>query len=104
MTTAAFATPLVKTPQHPVYRQLLVQLREMREQKKVTQADLAKLLRQPQSYVAKIEAGERRLDVLEFVYYVKALGEDPASVVTKMSDQLGSIRRTRVRLTQVLDE
>ena len=104
MTIGVLATPLVKTPQHPVYRQLLVRLKEMRVSKGLTQADLAQLLRQPQSYVSKIEAGERRLDVLEFVYYVKALGEDPASLVTTVSDHVGSIRRTRVRLTQVLDE
>lgn len=93
-------TPLVKTPRHPVYRQLLVQLREMRAQKKLTQADLAQRLGRPQSFVAKTEAGERKLDVLEFVVYLKALGEDPVAVVAAISDQVVPPRRPRVRLTR----
>jgi predicted transcriptional regulator len=33
----------------------------------LTQHELAKRLRRPQSFVAKYEGGERRIDVVEFV-------------------------------------
>ncbi len=35
------------------------------------------MLRKPQSFIAKYEAGERRLDVLEFIAVAGALGADP---------------------------
>ncbi|WP_271597548.1 transcriptional regulator [Bradyrhizobium sp. CCBAU 45384] len=34
-------------------------------------------LRKPQSFVAKYEGGERRLDVVEFITIAEALGADP---------------------------
>jgi len=40
----------------------------------MTQTQLAKRLGKPQSFVAKYEGGERRLDVIEFVDVVRALG------------------------------
>lgn len=43
----------------------------------MTQADLASQLRRPQSFVAKYEGRERRLDAAEFVMIAKALGADP---------------------------
>lgn len=55
-------------------RQLLVQARK---ESGLKQADVAARLGKPQSYVSKIEAGERRLDVIEFADYVTALGRDP---------------------------
>jgi transcriptional regulator with XRE-family HTH domain len=43
----------------------------------LTQHQLAKRLRRPQSFVAKYEGGERRIDVLEFIEICKALEADP---------------------------
>jgi transcriptional regulator with XRE-family HTH domain len=43
----------------------------------LTQQELAKRLRRPQSSVAKYEGGERRLDVVEFVVVSHAIGADP---------------------------
>lgn len=38
---------------------------------------LAEKLDCPHSFVGKVEQGERRLDVIEFVEYCKALNTDP---------------------------
>ena len=43
----------------------------------LTQHELAKRLRRPQSFVAKYEGGERRVDVVEFIEICKALETDP---------------------------
>ena len=47
------------------YRHFLDTLIQMRKSKKITQVQMAKELKKPQSYVSKYESGERRLDVIE---------------------------------------
>lgn len=49
----------------PEYRRFLARLRAARQQAGLTQAEVAKRLRRPQSFVSKCEAGERRVDVVE---------------------------------------
>jgi transcriptional regulator with XRE-family HTH domain len=46
-----------------------------------TQQALALKLRKPQSFVAKYEGGERRLDVVEFIAIARALGADPLKLM-----------------------
>lgn len=55
-------------------RQLLV---EARKKALLTQAQLAKRLKRPQSFVSKYERGERRLEVVEFADIARAIGIDP---------------------------
>jgi transcriptional regulator with XRE-family HTH domain len=43
----------------------------------LTQHELAKRLHRPQSFVAKYEGGERRVDVVEFIEICKAIGAEP---------------------------
>jgi predicted transcriptional regulator len=69
----------------PRYRALQQTLIAMRDAKGLTQTDLAKRLSRPQSFVAKVEGGERRLDVFEFVDIVRALGSDPQRVLAKLA-------------------
>lgn len=47
----------------------------------LTQAQLAARLDRPQSFVAKYEGGERRLDVIEFMEVAEAIGFDPAEFI-----------------------
>ena len=58
----------------PRYNNLMTKLAQLRKQSGMTQSQLAKKLGKPQSFVAKYEGGERRLDVIEFVDVVRALG------------------------------
>jgi len=55
-------------------QRFLALLRQMRLDAGLRQADLARKLRQPQSFVSKYESGERRIDVLELREVCKALG------------------------------
>jgi transcriptional regulator with XRE-family HTH domain len=57
---------------------------EARKRAGLTQQQLADRLRRPQSFVAKYEGGERRLDVLEFVTIAKAVGADPVSLIKRL--------------------
>lgn len=55
------------------YKNLCEMLKEARLAKGLTQQEVSDLLNKPQSYVAKYERAERRLDVLEFVAITNAL-------------------------------
>jgi len=59
------------------YQYLLTLLFQARKAAGMTQIQLAGLLQKPQSYVAKYEQGERRLDVIEFLAICKHFGADP---------------------------
>ena len=67
-------------------RKLLLQiLKEARLEAGMRQVDVAKALNRPQSYVAKIESGERKIDFIEVLEFTKALGLDPVSLVKKLT-------------------
>lgn len=71
-------------PFSPEYRRFCRILKEVRNEAGITQVVLAKRLRQHQSYVAKYESGERRLDVIEFLRIAKALEADPCSIIQQI--------------------
>ncbi len=60
------------------YRRFRRRLQEARVAAALTQRDVARLLGKPPSFVAKIEAGERRVDFIELLalarVYKKPLG------------------------------
>lgn len=60
------------------YRKLTAILLDARNAAGLTQQEVADRLGKPQSYVAKVERNERRIDVVEFIALAKALGVDPA--------------------------
>jgi transcriptional regulator with XRE-family HTH domain len=72
------------------YSKLIAVLVAARLEAGFTQQEIAGRLGKPQSYVAKIEGGERRLDVVEFIALAKAMNVDPkklfASVVRATQD------------------
>jgi hypothetical protein len=47
----------------------------------LTQSALAQRIDKPQSYISKVEIGERRLDVIEFVEICQALGIAPSVIL-----------------------
>lgn len=69
------------TPEYEFFRGLLVAAREAAG---LTQAEVATKLGHPQSFVAKYEGGERRLDVVEFINVCGALGIEPQSIIIEL--------------------
>jgi transcriptional regulator with XRE-family HTH domain len=49
----------------PRYLELVARLRSAREQSGISQTQLAARLGKPQSYISKVENGEKRLDIIE---------------------------------------
>ena len=58
------------------YKRLRDLIVDARKTTGLTQADLARRLKRPQSFVSKYERGERRLDIVEFGEVANALGID----------------------------
>lgn len=52
-------------------------LARAREQKKLSQRDLAALLKRPHSVIGMIESHQRQVNVPEFITIAEALGADP---------------------------
>lgn len=63
------------------------ELKKARLSSGLLQKDLAKLLHRPQSYISKIESGERSIDVVEFIYYCQAMGIDSAKFIKRVTDK-----------------
>jgi transcriptional regulator with XRE-family HTH domain len=63
----------LNSTEHKAFCALLV---ETREKAGLTQQQLARKLRKPQSFIAKYEGGERRIDVIEFLTIADAMAVD----------------------------
>ncbi|RJL53465.1 helix-turn-helix domain-containing protein [Pectobacterium carotovorum] len=73
------------------YQSVIKILREVRIEKGMTQENLANALGRPQSFVAKIENGERRLDIVEFIHIARLLSLDPANIIAKIPAKYKSL-------------
>jgi len=72
----------------PEYAALLRLLRETRRASNFTQIQLAKKLRQSQSFVSKCERGERRLDVIQLRTICRTLGTTLPVFVSELEKRL----------------
>lgn len=82
----------LRTPGHLTLMRVLI---ETRKAKNITQQDLADRMNRPQSFVAKVETGERRLDVVELAEWVIAIETDYDVV---MEPVLSAVRKTNVSM------
>jgi transcriptional regulator with XRE-family HTH domain len=69
-----------KSLKSPEYERLIALLVAVRKKADIRQQGLAKKLGKPQSFVAKYEGGERRIDLIEFIAIVRAVGGDPVKL------------------------
>jgi transcriptional regulator with XRE-family HTH domain len=72
------------TPKYKFFRSILVKAREVAC---LTQIEVATKLGKPQSFVAKYEGGERRLDIVEFLQVCIALNISPHVVIDEMQEK-----------------
>lgn len=66
------------------YEALRKALIEARHAAALTQSEVADRLSKPQSFMSKLEQGERRLDVIEFIEVCRVLNADPVAVLSKL--------------------
>jgi transcriptional regulator with XRE-family HTH domain len=72
-----------KSLKSPEYARLIALLVAARRDSGIRQQKLAEKLKKPQSFIAKYEGGERRIDVIEFIAIARALGADPVKLFSQ---------------------
>jgi transcriptional regulator with XRE-family HTH domain len=72
----------IQTRRHAALVALLI---AQRQRAGLRQEDVAARLRQHQSFVARIESGQRRIDVVEFIALAEAIGFDPAKALRSIA-------------------
>ncbi len=78
-----------KTLNKKEYKILLEQVYRLRLGSGLRQSDLAKKLKTPQSFISKIESGERRIDLIELREICIALGSNLKEFINEFEKALG---------------
>lgn len=74
-------TTTIGTKRHQALIALLI---EERVAAGLTQNDLADALGEYQSFVARLESGQRRVDVIEFLDIASVVGFDPKALIARL--------------------
>jgi len=75
---------MLKSGYEHAYEHFQDALAKARDDKGLSQVDLAKLLGESQQLISKIETGERRLDVVEFMIIIRAIGCSADEILSKI--------------------
>lgn len=67
------------------YGEVVTTLVGLRKRAGMTQRELAEALGREQNFVARVETGQRRVDMVEFVWLCEACGEDPEAEVARLT-------------------
>lgn len=76
--------PASASVHHPRYVAIQAHLKSLREKAGMTQRDLADALKVDQTYVSKIERGDRYVDLAFYVDWCRACGADPARALREL--------------------
>lgn len=67
------------------HKRLVELLIESRREAGLTQAQVARGLGEHQSFIARLESGERRIDVVELLDLARVIGFDPLEIVADLA-------------------
>lgn len=79
------------------YGIVVEKVRSLREAAGLTQRELAQRLRKAQTTIARMEQGQRRIDLVEFYAICRALKVDPKREAGEVLDRCAALDRARVR-------
>jgi transcriptional regulator with XRE-family HTH domain len=77
------------------YDLVRAELKAARESAQLTQRALAARLGVPHSWVAKVEAGERRVDLVELCWYLDACGRNVPQKLKTLAQSMTTLVRRR---------
>ena len=70
------STIMIKSIQTKEYAYFVERLRKARLETGLTQVQVAKKVRRPQSHISNIESGQQRVDIVELQRFAKLYGKD----------------------------
>lgn len=70
------------------YEKLTVLVADTRRELGITQTELAMRIGKPQSFIAKVEGGERRLDIIEFAALADAMEISASDLFDALNSKL----------------
>ncbi len=91
MSTCSHYAGMKKSIYSSEYEFVLKKLVEMRKEAGLTNRQMAAKLQRENSFIWRIEHGERRLDVVEFFWVCEALGQDAAEVYRELTEAFRNI-------------
>ena len=71
----------MRTIRNKRHKRLIELILAARKQAGIRQVQLAKKLKRSQTWIARLESGERRLDVIELIELAEAIGFDAPGIV-----------------------
>lgn len=71
---------------YSAFRRLLV---DARSKSGLRQEDVAAKMLKHQSFISKVERGERGLDVIEFLKLMQAINADPREFIDRLLSEMG---------------
>lgn len=77
----------------PIHNALVEFLILKRKEAKLTQAVVAGKLGRHQSFVATVESGQRRIDIVDLFEFAKAIGFDPNEAIAHLKSKNISKKR-----------
>jgi len=80
----------LNSKEHKIFLEMLYQLRVTSN---LRQSDLAKILNVPQSFVSKIESGERRVDIIELKAILKCFNTDIKEFVSEFEKRTNASKK-----------
>lgn len=75
-------TPTITSPRHVALIALLI---SEREKAGLTQHNVARRMGRYQSFVALVESGQRRVDVVEFTLFASAIGFNASEAIRRIT-------------------
>lgn len=84
-----------KSTHTPEYAALRDELKRVRKVSGMTQRELAEKLGVPHSWIAKVESGERRIDLIEFCWFLAACGADSRELTERMIETIQKRERAK---------
>lgn len=85
---------MTKSIHSPEMQALINWLRDTREVQGVSMREMGERIGRPHSFVQKVEVGERRLDVVEFIWYCEALGVQPQTGMNIIQEYRARLKST----------
>lgn len=84
-----------KSTHTPEYAALRSELRKARENAGLSQRELASRLKVPHSWVANVESGERRIDVVELCWLMLACDANPIPICKDLIKRISKKQHKR---------